>query len=103
MNLALKILTEETPKEFFKRRGMGIKLNSIQKPMEFARVPVGKAFSGANGKCYVKKRMPWGVIAGLSPGTRFGRDFNESEYVFPSNWNDEQILAWLSDSSYRRE
>ncbi len=76
---------------------MGISLRSIKKPMEFAQVPVGRAFCAGNGRCHVKQSRERGGGTAARPGAKFGRYFNATEMVFPTNWSDAQILAWLSD------
>ncbi len=92
MNTALKILNEETPKEFFKRRGMrGNKPLTITAPDKFESVPIGYWFVTDAHIAYKKATRLFADYHRQDGSVQDSYRFMEHEVVYPLNWTSQQI------------
>ncbi len=97
MSLALKILTEETPKEFFKRQGMRGTAN-LTEPVRFKNVSIGCKFTRSGGSRFVKKDEHTAV------GMDDGRDIETWKGVlcYPCDWSEIRCTNYLTDLVHDR-
>lgn len=95
MSRARQILNEETPKEFFKRRGSGDDV-SIVRPAEFGSVGFKKQFT-TDGTTRYSKSFTHSAWVVKSDGT-LGDGYRFSLYTmaFPITWTPQQVALWFT-------
>lgn len=99
MKIALAILEEESPKEFFRTRRIG-RGTSVLQPMPFGKVRVGMTFATNQGTAYRKTCRNWAVEVRRPDSEGFV--FSESRVVYPTSWDLHQIGTWKEADLRRR-
>ncbi len=93
---ARRVTESETPREFFKRHGMGGRAQSIKYPMFVRYVKADLQFMTREGEIYVKNS---GTHLAHLPGCQYTCGFPEFELVFPVGWHEHQIKKWIKRGS----
>lgn len=88
VRLVDRLLSEETPKEFFKRRDS---MHFKKVPKRFRDVAVGDEFKGASAGCYLKIADDWAMDCHSS----FHYKWRRLAWTFSLDWNLDDIRTWL--------